>query len=85
MNVLHPACGEPVRNPAVLRRARRTCVAGVKHVEIHACPSTHFSTPHYRSQTGPSEVLRMIRSPYSYNLSFLKNSVMFVAPRSFPA
>ena len=85
MSVLHPACGDPVRNAAVLRRVRRTCFAGVKHVEIPGHPSTQFSTPRRRSQTDPSEVLRMIRSPYSYNLSFLKNSVMFVAPRSLPA
>jgi hypothetical protein len=85
MSVLHPTCGEPVRNPPALRRDRRTCVAAVKHVEIPAPASLRFSTPPGRSQTGPSEVLRMIRSPYSYNLSFLKNSVMFVAPRSSPA
>ena len=85
MNVLHPTCGEPVRNPGALRKESTTCIAGVKHVEIPARPSLRFSTPHGRSQTGPSEVLRMIRSPYSYNLSFLTNSVMFVAPRSSPA
>jgi hypothetical protein len=72
MTVLQPACGEPVRNPPALRRARRTCNGGVEHVEISVRPSLRFSTPHRRSQTGPSEVLRMIRSPYSYNLSFLK-------------
>ena len=85
MKVLQPTCGEPVRNPGTLRRVRHTCVAAVEHVEIPARPSLRFSTPCRRSQTRPSEVLRMIRSPYSYNLSFLKNSVMFVAPRSSPA
>ena len=34
VSVLQPACGEPVRNPPVLRTARGTCIAGVKHVEI---------------------------------------------------
>jgi hypothetical protein len=48
------------------------CVVPVKDVEIRSHPSPGFSTPPRRSQTGPSEVLRMIRSPYSYNLSFLK-------------
>jgi hypothetical protein len=82
VTVLHPACGKPVRNRWHLRTDAGICLAPVKDVEIRSHPSPGFSTPQRRFQTGPSEVLRMIRSPYSYNLSLLKTSVMIVAPRS---
>jgi hypothetical protein len=71
VTVLHPACGKPVRNPWHLRTDTGTCVEAVKDVEIRSHLSPGFSTPPRRSQTGPSEVLRMIPSPYSYNLSLL--------------
>jgi hypothetical protein len=44
----------------------------VETVEITASHSPGFSASQARSRSGPSEVLRMIRSPYSYNLSFLR-------------
>ena len=82
MSVLQPACGERVRNAAVLRRNRIQCRDGVDDVEIRPRHSPAFSAQRRRSWSGPSEVLRMIRSPYSYNLSFLKKTVMIVASRS---
>jgi len=72
VSVLQPACGKAVRNPWHLRTDPGTCVGPVEDVETLPSHSPCFSTPSRGSQTGPSEVLRMIRSPYSYNLSFLK-------------
>lgn len=72
MSVLQPACGKPVRNPWHLRTDPGTCAGTVEDVETRLSQSPCFSTLPRGSQTGPSEVLRMIRSPYSYNLSFLK-------------
>jgi len=71
-----------VWNPWVLRSRRRTCHAGVEDVKIQSSHSPGFSASPGRCQSGPSDVLRMIRSPYSYNLSFLKKTVMIVASRS---
>ena len=82
MSVLQPACGKPVWNPWVLRSRRRTCHAGVEDVKIQSSHSPGFSASPGRCQSGPSDVLRMIRSPYSYNLSFLKKTVIIVASRS---
>ena len=82
MSVLQPACGKPVWNPWVLRSRRRTCHAGVEDVKIQSSHSPGFSASPGRCQSGPSDVLRMIRSPYSYNLSSLKKTVMIVASRS---
>ena len=70
MSVLQSACGKPVRNPLRLRTDHDACVRPVEDVETPSHPSPCFSTPLRGFQTGPSEVLRMIRSPYSYNLSF---------------
>jgi hypothetical protein len=72
MSVLQPACGKPVRNPWHLRTDPRTSPETVEGVETRPSHSPCFSTLSRGSLTGPSEVLRMIRSPYSYNLSFLK-------------
>ena len=74
-----------MRNPRVLRRSGATRRVSVNSVEISPSHSPAFSASPGRSWSGPSEVLRMIRSPYSYNLLFLKKTVMMVAPRSFPA
>ena len=68
MSVLQPACGNPVRNPAGLRRTSRPRAGTVEGVQSLPEHSPGFSTPRPRSWSGPSEVLRMIRSPYSYNL-----------------
>lgn len=61
------------------------CRTSIETVEIRASHSPGFSASQARSWSGPSEVLRMIRSPYSYNLSFFKKTEMIVALRSFPA
>jgi hypothetical protein len=82
VSVLQPVCGKAVWNPRVLRSRRLTSHDGVKDVKIRPFHSPGFSAPPGRFQSGPSEVLRMIRSPYSYNLSFLKKTVMIAAPRS---
>jgi len=82
VSVLQPACGKAVWNPWVLRSRRRTWHAGVEDVKIRPAHSPGFSAPPGRFQSGPSDVLRMIRSPYSYNLSSLKKTVMIVASRS---
>ena len=82
MSVLQPACEKAVWNPWVLRSRRRICHAGVEDVKIWPSHSPGFSASPGRCQSGPSDVLRMIRSPYSYNLSFLKKTVMIVASRS---
>jgi hypothetical protein len=60
------------------------CHAGVNDVEISVRHYPAFFPSQARSWSGPSEVLRMIRCPYSYNLSFFKKTVMIVAPRSSP-
>jgi hypothetical protein len=85
VSVLQPACGNPVRNRRVLRRPGDVRHAGVEDVKIRPSQSPAFSASPARSQSGPSEVLRMIRTPYSYNLLFFKNTVMMVAPRSSTA
>ena len=82
MSVLQPACGKAVWNPCVLRRRRHIGHPGVEDVKIRPSHSPGFSASPHRCQSGPSDVLRMIRSPYSYNLSFLKKTVMIVASRS---
>lgn len=74
-----------MRNSLVLRRPAGKRHTNVETVEIMASHSPGFSASQARSWSGPSEVLRMIRSPYSYNLSFLKKTVIVVALRSSPA
>jgi hypothetical protein len=74
-----------VRNAPVLRSSAAGCHTAVDTVEISPSHSPAFSASRGRSWNGPSEVLRMIRSPYSYNLLFLKKKVMMVAPRSSTA
>jgi HD-like signal output (HDOD) protein len=74
-----------VRNWQVLRRTGNASGISGEDVENQARQCPVFSARLRRSWSGPSEVLRMIRSPYSYNLSFLKKTVMIVAPRSLPA
>jgi hypothetical protein len=85
VSVLQRACGNPVWNRGVLRSFGAPCHGRVQTVEIRPSHSPAFSAPRGRSQSGPSEVLRMIRTPYSYNLLFLKKTVMMVAPRSSTA
>ena len=82
MSVLQPACGNPVWNRGVLRSRGQAHHEGVEDVNIRTPHSPAFSAPQRGFGSGPSEVLRMIRSPYSYNLLFLKKTVMMVAPRS---
>ncbi len=85
MKVLQPDCGKAVWNRGVLRSPRRTCRTGGEDVNIRPPHSPGFSARERRSRSGPSDVLRMIGSPYSYNLSFLKKEVMMVAPRNSSA
>ena len=69
-------------NRGVLRSRRQARHTGVKDVNTRSLNSPGFSASQRGSRSGPSEVLRMIRSPYSYNLLFLKKTVMMAAPRS---
>jgi hypothetical protein len=85
VSVLQRDCGKAVWNSDVLRRPPRMRGTGVKDVNIRPHHSPCFSASQRRSQSGPSDVLRMIRTPYSYNLSFLKKELMMVVPRSSPA
>jgi len=85
VKVLQPGCGKPVWNRGVLRSPCHLCRTGGEDVHIRPQHSPRFSARERRSRSGPSDVLRMIRSPYSYNLSFLKKKVVMVAPRSSSA
>jgi hypothetical protein len=86
VSVLQSDCEKPVWNGGVLRSPRRMRHAAGESVKIRPPHSPGFSASPARSQSGPSDVLRMIRSPYSYNLSFLKKEeVMMVVSRSSTA